>query len=129
MLPVAAKKAAGFLATRCDALARSGIMAAQMRLGSGSGQPEPAELRLSEELLSRVEDKELLHSCGFIGGKWVQATDRSTYQVLLLRWFKPGTPPPYTGLRGAHAVHVPSAASARIPDSRLQASSHNYLPV
>ena len=82
MLPVAARGVAGVLVTRCDAVVRSGLMASQMRLFSGSTQPEPAELRLSDELLSRVEDKELLHSCGFIGGKWVQATDRATYQVL-----------------------------------------------
>lgn len=38
-------------------------------------------MRLSDDLLSRITDKDLLHTCGFIGGKWLQASDRSTYQV------------------------------------------------
>jgi hypothetical protein len=46
-----------------------------------SKQVEPIEMRISDELLQRVQDKELLHTCGFIGGKWLQASDRSTFQV------------------------------------------------
>lgn len=44
-------------------------------------QPEPVELTVSEELLSKVEDKELLRTGGLIGGKWSPASDRATYQV------------------------------------------------
>jgi hypothetical protein len=41
----------------------------------------PVESTVSEELLSRLKDKSLLHTAGFVGGRWVGATDRSTYQV------------------------------------------------
>jgi hypothetical protein len=64
-----------WVAQHCSALARRHMGS------SNSSQPEPIEMRVSEELLKRVQDKGLLHTCGFIGGKWLQATDRSTYNV------------------------------------------------
>jgi hypothetical protein len=35
----------------------------------------------SEELLSKLQDKELLRTCGFIGGKWSEASNGATYDV------------------------------------------------
>lgn len=43
--------------------------------------PEPVEMRISEDLLSKVKDKDLLRTSGFIGGKWTPATNNATYQV------------------------------------------------
>jgi hypothetical protein len=39
----------------------------------------------SEELLSKLQDKELLRTCGFIGGKWSEASSGATYDVGLSR--------------------------------------------
>lgn len=60
------------------------LLAHALRWGmraASSAQPEPMEMRIAEDLTSRVTDKDLLHTCGFVGGKWLQASDRSTYQV------------------------------------------------
>ncbi|WIA28425.1 hypothetical protein OEZ86_010970 [Tetradesmus obliquus] len=47
-----------------------------------TGAPsEPVELTVSEDLLSKVTDKELLRTGGLIGGKWTQATNRATFHV------------------------------------------------
>jgi hypothetical protein len=47
-----------------------------------TGAPtEPVELTVSEDLLSKVTDKELLRTGGLIGGKWTQATSRATFHV------------------------------------------------
>lgn len=35
----------------------------------------------SEELLSRIKDKNLVKTMGFIGGEWTPASDGSTYSV------------------------------------------------
>eukprot|EP00879_Flechtneria_rotunda_P002344 GHRR01002539.1.p1 GENE.GHRR01002539.1~~GHRR01002539.1.p1 ORF type:complete len:546 (+),score=169.25 GHRR01002539.1:2001-3638(+) len=49
---------------------------------STNTQPsEPVELRISEDLLSKVKEKDLLRAFGFIGGKWSKASNRATYQV------------------------------------------------
>lgn len=36
---------------------------------------------ISTDLLSRLKDPSLLHSAGFIGGKWVGAHSTATYEV------------------------------------------------
>jgi hypothetical protein len=47
-----------------------------------TGAPtEPVELTVSEDLLSKVTDKDLLRTGGLIGGKWTQATSRATFHV------------------------------------------------
>lgn len=35
----------------------------------------------SDELLSKLKDKELLRTCGFLGGKWSEASNGATYDV------------------------------------------------
>jgi hypothetical protein len=35
----------------------------------------------SDELLSQIKDKELLKTCGLIGGKWSEASNGATYDV------------------------------------------------
>ena len=35
----------------------------------------------SEELLSRIKDKDLVKTLGFVGGDWTPASDGSTYAV------------------------------------------------
>ncbi len=68
------------IANRARAVAQ-----AQRAMSVGSSKElQPIEMLVSDELLSRLTDKELLHTCGFIGGKWLQATDRTTYQVGVL---------------------------------------------
>ena len=82
MLARAAAWGAGrALQLRLPAIAQHELQRQRAMASSASKQIEPIELRISEELLARVQDKELLHTCGFIGGKWLQASDRSTYQV------------------------------------------------
>lgn len=72
--------AAAVAGTQSLALSR---MSQTCKLYSTSAeQPEPIELRVSEELLSKVQDKELLRTSGLIGGKWSKASNRATYQVL-----------------------------------------------
>lgn len=38
-------------------------------------------LHISDELKSKLKDPSLVHSAGFVGGEWLQASDRSTFQV------------------------------------------------
>lgn len=35
----------------------------------------------ADELLSKLKDKELLRTCGFLGGKWSEASNGATYEV------------------------------------------------
>jgi hypothetical protein len=35
----------------------------------------------ADELLSQIKDKELLRTCGLIGGKWSEASNGATYDV------------------------------------------------
>lgn len=35
----------------------------------------------SDELLAKLQDKELLRTCGLIGGKWSEASNGATYDV------------------------------------------------
>jgi hypothetical protein len=64
-------------------------LAAALRGYAGTGiMGQPLEARVSEDLLARIKDKDLVHTCGFIGGKWTQATDRATYQVCAGRVFR-----------------------------------------
>lgn len=35
----------------------------------------------ADELLSQIKDKELLKTCGLIGGKWSEASNGATYDV------------------------------------------------
>ena len=44
---------------------------------SGSGSVSQG----SEELQSKLKDKELLKTLGFVGGEWTPASDGSTYDV------------------------------------------------
>lgn len=82
MLPVLSRQAVLFarhslLASRMAPTSRS-VSSASI---SGKQDKEPMQLSISDELMSRLQDKELLHACGFIGGKWTKASDRATYQV------------------------------------------------
>eukprot|EP00877_Chromochloris_zofingiensis_P000592 jgi/Chrzof1/10533/Cz05g02090.t1_SSADH[v5.2] len=90
------------------------LLAHALRWGmraASSAQPEPMEMRIAEDLTSRVTDKDLLHTCGFVGGKWLQASDRSTYQVLNPATGKPLATMPkmkadetLTAIAAAHAI-------------------------
>ena len=36
---------------------------------------------VSDELVSKLSDKELLKTQGYVGGEWIQANDSSTFEV------------------------------------------------
>lgn len=70
---------AGFAGSRClPALPlrpyRQGWLAAAAAHSSSGSQG-------SDELLSKLKDKELLKTLGYVGGEWTQASDGSTYSV------------------------------------------------
>jgi hypothetical protein len=44
-------------------------------------QQSSKPLGASEELLSKLQDKELLRTHGLIGGKWSEASNGATYDV------------------------------------------------
>ena len=53
-------------------------------LGSSTQQQQPSKpLGAADELLSKLQDKELLKTHGLIGGKWSEASNGATYDVSL----------------------------------------------
>lgn len=84
--------------TAASAAVAVGFRAAQYRMlqltrgvtssGSGSGgisstqqQQTGKSVGASDELLAKLKDKELLRTCGLIGGKWSEASNGATYDV------------------------------------------------
>lgn len=49
--------------------------------GSTQQQESSKPVGASDELLSRLKDKQLLRTCGLIGGKWSEASNGATFDV------------------------------------------------
>ena len=65
---------------------RTGLQVTSLTNGSRRGVSSPSGAneggqRAADFLLSRLADPTLLHTAGYIGGEWLQATDRATYEV------------------------------------------------
>ena len=68
--------AAGLPTAQIPRLTFLGLAMAHVRAASTG-----SDASASEELMSRIKDKSLVKTLGFIGGEWTPAHDGSTYAV------------------------------------------------
>jgi hypothetical protein len=79
------------LATRCRGPLITTLMSASARSLASTPLAQPPEQRISEELLAQVQDHGLLRTAGFIDGKWSQASNGATFEVMSTLNLRTGT--------------------------------------
>lgn len=80
MQPLLAPGMLAAVGARCRAPLAS-ITISSLKNFASIPSAQPPEQDIAAELLALVQDRGLLRTAGFIGGKWSQASNGATYEV------------------------------------------------